>query len=271
MKKCGSCGSTNEKNAKFCTECGVSLPPDLKVEPKKTPSSIPDDLDGTISSEVSATNFAQSLMNFQNLQSQRSADVMFVLDCTSSMGGEIEAIKDAIGGFADTIESQGVRVRVGLIEFRDRLINEQQRVLTFDGEPFTSNARAFRAEVSKLRASGGGDIPESSLDAMMLALAQPYGQANKAIVLITDAPPHIPDRDTKSLEEVIERIKQIKVDQMYLIIRTEDKDSQVYLKLLEGRRGMAFEIGRGEDFRERAEDFKRTLMSLGKTISQATR
>jgi len=268
MKKCGSCGSTNEKNAKFCSECGASLSGDITavVAPPSVSA-----MEDSASVEVSAASFSASLMRFQNIQNHRSADVMFVLDCTSSMRGEIEAIKDAIVGFADTIESQGVRVRVGMIEFRDRLIDEEQRVLTFDGEIFTSDAVAFRAEVSKLSASGGGDIPESSLDAIMLALAQPYGDANKAIVLITDAPPHIPDLDTKSLEEVVERIKLVKVDQMYLIIRTEDKESQVYLKFLEGTRGMAFEIGRGDDFRERAEDFKRTLMALGKTISQATR
>jgi hypothetical protein len=34
---------------------------------------------------------------------------------------------------------------------------------------------------------------------------------------------------------------------------------------------MAFDLGKGDDFRSRAENFKRTLMSLGKTISTATR
>jgi hypothetical protein len=33
---------------------------------------------------------------------------------------------------------------------------------------------------------------------------------------------------------------------------------------------MAFELGKGDDFRSRAEHFKRTLMALGKTISAAT-
>lgn len=199
---------------------------------------------------------------------------MFVLDCTGSMKGEIDAIRDAIIGFVDSIQSEGVRARVGLIEFRDRLIDEEQRALLFDGQPFTSDPAAFRREVSALRAGGGGDEPESSLDAILLALRQPYEEgANKVIVLVTDAPPHIPDREARSMEEVAAAVAAANVQQFYLVIRTQEPQSQVYLKLFEGTgtRGLAFELGKGGDFRSRAEDFKRTLMSLGKTISSATR
>jgi len=205
----------------------------------------------------------------QELQNQRKADIMFVLDCTGSMQGEIDAIKETIMDFADSIELQGVRVRVGLVEFRDRLINQEHRVLLFDGEPFTDDSNRFRQEVAKLRAGGGGDEPESSLDALMLALRQPFSsKGNKVIVLITDAPPHIPDKETKSIEEVLEAIKEVELEQLYLVMQTQSTASQVYLKLLEGTRGMAFELGKGNDFRSRAEHFKQTLMNLGKTISQ---
>lgn len=62
------------------------------------------------------------------------------------------------------------------------------------------------------------------------------------------------------------------VQQLYLVIRTQDPRSQVYLKLREGRKsGLAFELGRGDDIRKRADHFKKTLMALGKTISSATR
>jgi hypothetical protein len=72
---------------------------------------------------------------------------------------------------------------------------------------------------------------------------------------------------------VAEAVREAHVQQFYLIIRTQEPQSQIYLKLFEGTgtRGLAFELGKGDDFRSRAEDFKRTLMSLGKTISYATR
>ena len=160
--------------------------------------------------------------------------------------------------FADTIEKDRVRVRLGLIEFRDRLINEEHQVLKFNGEVFTNNPILFRQKVSKMKAYGGGDAPESSLDSVMLALAQPFDlESNKAIVLVADAPPHIPDKETQNIQEVVTAI--------------QNSESQVYLKLLSGVKGMAFDLGKGDDFRSRAENFKRTLMSLGKTISTATR
>ncbi|WP_287278250.1 MULTISPECIES: vWA domain-containing protein [unclassified Okeania] len=78
----------------------------------------------------------------ETLSGKRKADMMFVLDCTGSMQGEINRIKETIMEFADTIEKDGVRVRVSLIEFR-RLINEEHQVLKFNGEVFTAYPHSF--------------------------------------------------------------------------------------------------------------------------------
>ncbi len=251
MKICSHCGASNPEGAKFCGECGTAF----------------------TAPTVAAGNLAEALRTkVQALEAKRQADIMFVLDCTGSMGGEIDAIRDAIVEFVDTIKSEGVRVRVGLIEFRDRLIDEEHRALSFDGEIFTREPAIFRREVAKLKADGGGDEPESSLDALMLALRQPFAaEGQKVIVLITDAPPHIPDKEVKSIEEVVQAFRRIGVEQFYLVGRLEKAKSQVYLKFLEGRKGMAFDLGKGDDFRSRAEHFKQTLKGLGKTISNATR
>jgi Mg-chelatase subunit ChlD len=295
MKICSNCGASNLEGNNFCIECGTALaavatnnnktpiaptvlptiPPTQPISPTIPPTQplSPSEINAYgLGQQVNQNLQQQIQQKFQQLQNKRSADIMFVLDCTGSMQGEIEAIKEAIISFANTIESDGVRVRVGLIEFRDRLIQEEHRVLTFNSEIFTSDAVAFRNEVAKLRAGGGGDEPESSLDAILLALRQPFtNTGSKVIVLVTDAPPHIPDIETQNIDQVTQAIRNTGVQQLYLVIRTQEQSSQVYLKLLEGARGLAFELGKGDDFRQRAEDFKRTLMSLGKTISQATR
>jgi Mg-chelatase subunit ChlD len=278
MKLCPSCGASNSDKAKFCGECGivlVSLPDDSKSIDPISPSP-------TIKMEVPRSKTTKKLeidkltaslsKHSEMLHRKKQADIMFVVDCTGSMQGELNAIQDAIADFADTIEKEGVRVRVGLIEFRDRLINEEHRALRFNGEVFTSDPNIFREKVSQLRAMGGGDEPESSLDAIMFALRQPFNlEGNKVIVLVTDAPPHIPDKDTKSIDEVVNAIARLQIHQVYLICPTQNPRNQIYLKLLEKTRGMAFELGQGDDFRQRSQDFQKTLMALGKTISSATK
>ena len=152
MKICSDCGASNLDTAKFCNECGYKLSSKANILPAKNSRTT-----------ASRMGLGESIITMaQRLENKRNADIMFVLDCTGSMQGEINAIKETIMDFADTIESEGVRVRVGLVEFRDRLIDQEHRVLVFEGQPFTNNPTIFRHEVAKLRAGGGGDEPESS-------------------------------------------------------------------------------------------------------------
>ena len=102
MRICDNCGASNSDFAKFCNECAAPLAAKESVGPVKEaePSAAGEDpasLARSIASRVEA------------LQRKRSADVLFVLDCTGSMQGEIDAIKDAITSFADTIEKDGVK------------------------------------------------------------------------------------------------------------------------------------------------------------------
>ena len=262
MKICANCGEANFDSVKFCSECGKNLfkgTDVLGAVPSDKPSFDLKRLTASISNR--ALRIAQ----------QRKADVMFVLDCTGSMQGEIDAIKETIIDFAATIKTDGVQVRVGLVEFRDRFYEEEHRALQFNGQSFTNDPALLRKTLSSLIATGGGDAPESSLDAMMLAIQQPFDpSANKVLVLITDAPPHIPDVDTQSVDEVTTALKTYGINQCYLVIPTGSAKTQIYLRFLEETRGLAFDLGQGDDFRKRSEDFKKTLMRLGRTISTST-
>lgn len=236
--------------------------PPIPPQPAQQPGAFPD--------------FRETLDRIQRasplVPTVRKADILFVVDCTGSMQGEIDAIRDTILDFVSEIERDGIRVRVGLLAFGDRLNGEESFVFRFEGETFTKDAAIFRREVSRLRAGGGGDIPESSLDALLLALRQPFApDASRVIVLVTDAPPHIPDMEAQSVGQVAAAIQAAGIKQLYLVIRTQDPTSGVYLTLLEGTQGLAFELGSGENFRSRAENFKKTLRALGRTISTGTR
>lgn len=272
-------------SAEFCTECGKALSETtvrsittaerrptsrrIRLPPRARRVASAADTGDRFDQRALAQTLEMKAGRWQDVQ--RQVDIMFILDCTESMGGEIDAIRDAVLSFVDTLQGGGLHVRVGLIEFRDRLINEEPRVLLFDGQPFTNDPRAFRREAMTLQAIGGGDPPESSLDAILLALRQPFDpRAQKILVLITDAPPHVPDKEAQTVEQVAAAVRAAAVSQFYLIIPVQEAQNQVYLHLYTGTRGIAFDLGKGAGFRQRAEDFKRTLLSLGKTISAAT-
>lgn len=289
MKICSRCAAANSDSAKFCSECGLTLTAEAPAKPVLDPvtrldvAQMAEDLSATPSAtpssgrlNVEALSAAMS-RSARQLEGPRKADIMFVLDCTASMKAELSVIKNAILSFTDTITNEGVETRIGLIAFRDRHAQnghpgEEAQVMDFGGTAFTNDAVLFRRAVEPLTAEGGGDIPESSLDAILLALRQPFApDASKIIVLVTDAPPKVPDVEAQSVAEVSAAIQQAGVKQIYLVIRVQESVNNVYLKLLERTNGLAFDLGYGDDFGARVETFKRTLLELGKTISKVTR
>jgi Mg-chelatase subunit ChlD len=285
LKICANCAASNVNSSEFCSECGLALnkltargsaPTNapqrkrrIKLPNRTRPIGARDEARSELDSRRLADTLEMSASRWPT--KRRRADIMFILDCTESMGGEIDAIRDAMISFVEMLQRDGLDIRVGLVEFRDRLVDEEQRALQFDGQPFTSDPTIFRREAMALQSVGGGDAPESSLDAVLLALRQPFDpQAQKILVLVTDAPPHVPDKEARSVEQVVAAVRAAMISQFYLIIPVQEAQNQVYLHLCSGTRGIAFDLGKGADFRQRAEDFKRTLLSLGKTISAAT-
>lgn len=260
---CPNCGHANPDSAMTCEECMVLL--DKSKLPKEEPK---DKKEGSFADKLSKS---MSIKGENILKSTKEADIMFVFDCTGSMGGEIGAMQEAIIDFASSIVSDGLNIRVGLVEFRDRLEGEEQILHKFSDGVFTKKIKEFQAVISKLVASGGGDEPESSPDAVMLALDQPFRDCpNKTIVLITDASPHLPDKETKSYEEVVAKMKKKNINQFYLVTMLTNPICHVHLKLLEGVQsyggdGLAFELSKKDT--ERKEHFKKVLRGLAKSIS----
>lgn len=260
MIKCTNCGAANPDDAATCKECFVLL------NKEELPSEPAEAVGGT---KAEATKFAT--LSAAKFQSKKQADIMFVFDCTGSMMGEIRAMQDAIIDFASTVKADGLDIRLGLVEFRDCTIGEELVLHDFSGEVFTKKVSEFQEAVDKLSASGGGPEPESSPDALMLALEQEFRDCpNKTIVLITDAPPHLPDYHTNSYEEVIDKMKEKNVNQFYVVTMLSYPKCHVHLKLLEGVQqhggdGLAFELSKNDE--DRKAHFVKVLRGLAKSIS----
>lgn len=252
MKECPHCHHINPDDLIICDECTTILNPGE--------DNFDDGLKKRIDSGV--------LDEFRNI---RKADIMFVFDCTSSMTNEIRAMQDAIIEFAQAVKAEGLDIRLGLIEFRDRLYGEEHILHNFSGEVFTTDMNAFKIVVDKLQAIGGGPPPESSPDALMLALKQKFRKIpNKTIVLITDAPPNLPDKSTRSYDDVIAQMEKKDINQFYLVTMLKYKKCLVHLQVLEGvcgygGDGLAFELSKKDD--QRKNHFKQILMGLAKSIS----
>lgn len=117
-------------------------------------------------------------------------DLVFCMDCTSSMSSYISAAQANIVSIVEKIvAAEKADVQFGLVAYRDHPPQDRTYVTkVFD---FTSSLKTMQSSVKSLSAQGGGDGPEAVTAAMDQVLRLPYRKtATKICVLIADAPPH---------------------------------------------------------------------------------
>lgn len=113
------------------------------------------------------------------------ADVVFVVDTTGSMGGAIRNVRNNISQFVNDLEENDVDIRLGLVEFRDIYEDGENSTKSYD---WYTNVSSFREKLASLGIDGGGDTPESAVDALHVAQNMKFRVGvNKYIILITDA------------------------------------------------------------------------------------
>jgi Mg-chelatase subunit ChlD len=130
---------------------------------------------------------------FQQVQSNRTIEMVFVLDTTGSMGGMLEGAKTKIWGIVNEVLQRhggGVTVKVGLVAYRDRGDAYITKIT-----PLTTNLDAVYSQLMAYRAEGGGDMPEDVRSAMADALraggwSTPGPRTSQIVFLVGDAPPH---------------------------------------------------------------------------------
>jgi Ca-activated chloride channel family protein len=193
-------------------------------------------------------------------------DVLFVLDVTGSMQFAIDGVRDGIRSFADGLGRKELDSRIGLVAFQDRQLGELPQVLRFDGRPLTPDIAAFRERVATLYADGGGDAPETCLDALKVAADQPFRpEATKVLVLITDAPPKIPDGPFHSVEDAANALEHGGIAQAHLVI--PDNLRAVFTPLQRTLKGQVFSI---DEAAGRRGGFDAILPELGREIAEET-
>ncbi|PQQ68226.1 VWA domain-containing protein [Acetivibrio saccincola] len=139
------------------------------------------------------------------------ADIVFVIDTTGSMGSVINNVKNNITNFANTLMENNVDVRLGLIDYKDL---EEDGMDSTKNLGWFDNVSDFIASVNNMRATGGGDAPESTVDALEEARRMDFRPGvNKFIMLFTDVSYKESTRfeDVQSMKTVIEKLKEDKI------------------------------------------------------------
>ena len=147
---------------------------------------------------------ATSTKRVPNNQEAQLVELVFVIDTTGSMGGLLEGAKAKIWSIVNNImqkpDRQNVRVRVGLVAFRDRGDAYVTKLTQL-----TDNLDQVYSELTALRAEGGGDTPEDVRTAMhqavnRMAWSKASASTSQIIFLVGDAPPHNDYLDVPSVE-----------------------------------------------------------------------
>lgn len=142
-------------------------------------------------------------------------DVVFVLDTTGSMSPYIERMKTFIRNYSSKIKE--INGRVGLVVYRDAGDDYTAKKLS----DLQSDTTDLLAKLDDVSIAGGGDDPEAALHASMVAMNEMKWQkgATKAMILLTDAGYHEPDKvDGSTLAAVAKRSLEIDPVNMYPVV-----------------------------------------------------
>ena len=117
-------------------------------------------------------------------------DLVFICDCTGSMGSYLQAAKESIEAIiTDINKEEKCDVRFALVEYRDHPPEDQSFPTRLTD--FTDSIKTAKEAVDRMEAQGGGDGPESVSCAFDVAANLKYREsAAKFAVWIADAPPH---------------------------------------------------------------------------------
>jgi|GEM_PF-1209258 len=146
-------------------------------------------------STPSVSSFSISATSATNAK----VDVVFVVDSTGSMASYIANVKDNIATFAQYLNSKGITLRIGVIEYRDITVDGMSSTIvhTANYSPWM-NVTQFISTLTKISATGGGDTPETPIDALGYLTDESAmlwsSDAHKFAILLTDASHKVDNR-----------------------------------------------------------------------------
>jgi len=146
----------------------------------------------------------------QRAKTKGVADIVFLIDVSGSMTPVIDALRKNIETFIDSLSTGDANNAAAVKDWRGKVVGyrdiesaESDGLPWIEDNPFVRDAVALKAQLATLKAAGGGDEPESLLDAIYTVAtmeATPKGaqgeeptrwryrsEAARVVVVFTDA------------------------------------------------------------------------------------
>jgi hypothetical protein len=122
----------------------------------------------------------------------KEVDIVYLIDATGSMGGEIKAAKNNVIGILKNLKEKfkekNFDFKFGAIFYRDKVDSKEDKDDYF---PLTNDMEQLKKNISTIKAYGGGDGPEDWVGGYDLALNEiKWRNGSKLIIHIADAGAH---------------------------------------------------------------------------------
>lgn len=224
-------------------------------------------------------------------------DLVFLLDVSGSMQECVDAVKGSIGSFINTLAAKNVNNETPVKDWRIKICGYRDQMADgadwFVDNPFVRDVGAVQAQLAApaMQASGGGDEPESLLDALykiakmeqagvqdgeMSERWRARGSATRVLVFFTDAsfktPMTVPEAAGGGVQDVIAAIMGSRIILCGFVPETEG-----YMELAAiDRAEINFVASAGENPVEAlkalsgdAGGFAKLMQQLAKTVSKS--
>lgn len=177
--------------------------------------------------DLDRTRTMPKLPETVHLTDEGGLNIVFIIDTTGSMDIFLDGVREKAIEFSNILKERGILFNLGLIGFGD--LGEREKPTVYK---MTKDVAKFQKYVRKIKRTYGGDLPESSLDALETGLAliekSKVDKTHKNIfILITDAPPHIPTQSGRSVTEVCDALEDMRVT-TYVVARKDRQSLEAY-------------------------------------------
>lgn len=157
---------------------------------------------GTITYSKGPETIVDDIINvLEELDPNRPAEIVFVLDSTGSMKDDVAQLRESLIPRLEETLVDFDSMRLGLLLYRDYVDGYSFRGVPVRLYPFADSVEGFKEHLFDFTIKGneGGDVPEAVYEALYAAMDF-YSwneESQKKVVLIGDAEPHSKPRGSK--------------------------------------------------------------------------